>query len=44
MEKGYQVVIVGAGPVMAQKIMIQRVVDYEYGKELVKEALGILKK
>jgi len=34
----------GAGPVMAQKIMIQRVVDYEHEKNLVKEALGILKK
>jgi len=32
----------GAGPVMAQKIMIQRVVDYEHEKNLVKEALGIL--
>jgi 4-hydroxybutyryl-CoA dehydratase/vinylacetyl-CoA-Delta-isomerase len=31
----------GAGPVMAQKIMIQRVVDYEHEKNLVKEALGI---
>jgi hypothetical protein len=29
---------------MAQKIMIQRVVDYEHEKNLVKEALGILKK
>jgi hypothetical protein len=27
---------------MAQKIMIQRVVDYEHEKNLVKEALGIL--
>lgn len=34
----------GAGPVMAQKIMIQRVVDYEHEKNLVKDALGILKK
>jgi 4-hydroxybutyryl-CoA dehydratase/vinylacetyl-CoA-Delta-isomerase len=34
----------GAGPVMAQKIMIQRVVDYEREKKLVKEALGILEK
>jgi len=34
----------GAGPVMAQKIMIQRVVDYEHEKKLVKEALGILKR
>jgi len=31
----------GAGPVMAQKIMIQRVVDYEYEKNLVREVLGI---
>lgn len=29
---------------MAQKIMIQRVVNYEHEKNLVKEALGILKK
>ncbi len=34
----------GAGPVMAQRIMIQRVVDYEHEKNLVKEALGILDK
>ena len=34
----------GAGPVMAQKIMIQRVADYEHEKKLVKEALGILEK
>ncbi|MGB9628743.1 MAG: 4-hydroxyphenylacetate 3-hydroxylase N-terminal domain-containing protein [Thermodesulfobacteriota bacterium] len=34
----------GAGPVMAQKIMIQRVVDYEYEKNLVREALGIREK
>ena len=33
----------GAGPAMAQKIMIQRMVDYEHEKKLVKEALGILK-
>jgi 4-hydroxybutyryl-CoA dehydratase/vinylacetyl-CoA-Delta-isomerase len=32
----------GAGPVMAQKIMIQRMMDYEHEKNLVKEALGIL--
>lgn len=31
----------GAGPVMAQKIMLQRVVDYEHEKNLVKETLGI---
>jgi aromatic ring hydroxylase len=34
----------GAGPVMAQKIMIQRVVNYEHEKNLVKEALEVLKK
>jgi len=34
----------GAGPVMAQKIMIQRVADYEHEKKLVQEALGILEK
>jgi 4-hydroxybutyryl-CoA dehydratase/vinylacetyl-CoA-Delta-isomerase len=34
----------GAGPAMAQKIMIQRVADYEHEKKLVKEALGILEK
>jgi 4-hydroxybutyryl-CoA dehydratase/vinylacetyl-CoA-Delta-isomerase len=34
----------GAGPVMAQKIMIQRVAGYEHEKKLVREALGILKK
>ena len=32
---------VGAGPVMAQKIMLQRVVDYEHEKELVKRTLKI---
>lgn len=31
----------GAGPVMAQKIMIQRVVDFEREKELVKRTLQI---
>lgn len=31
----------GAGPVMAQKIMLQRVTDYEHEKNLVKETLGI---
>lgn len=31
----------GAGPVMAQKIMLQRVVDYEHEKNLVKKTLGI---
>jgi hypothetical protein len=33
----------GAGSVIAQKIMIQRVVDNEHEKNLLKEALGILK-
>jgi len=27
---------------MAQKIMVQRMTDYEHEKNLVKEALGIL--
>ncbi len=31
----------GAGPVMAQKIMLQRVIDYEREKELVKSTLNI---
>ncbi len=31
----------GAGPVMAQKIMLQRVVDYEHEKNLVKETLNL---
>jgi len=31
----------GAGPVMAQKIMLQRVIDYEHPKEIVKETLHI---
>ena len=31
----------GAGPVMAQKIMIQRITDYEHEKELVRDALKI---
>jgi len=31
----------GAGPVMAQKIMLQRVIDYEHPKEIVKETLNI---
>jgi 4-hydroxybutyryl-CoA dehydratase/vinylacetyl-CoA-Delta-isomerase len=32
----------GAGPVMAQKIMLQRVIDYEYDKWLVRKTLNIL--
>jgi 4-hydroxybutyryl-CoA dehydratase/vinylacetyl-CoA-Delta-isomerase len=31
----------GAGPVMAQKIMLQRVIDYEREKNLVKKALRL---
>jgi 4-hydroxybutyryl-CoA dehydratase/vinylacetyl-CoA-Delta-isomerase len=33
----------GAGPVMAQKIMLQRVVDYEHEKNLVKDTLKLKK-
>ncbi|MBW2112524.1 MAG: aromatic ring hydroxylase, partial [Deltaproteobacteria bacterium] len=31
----------GAGPVMAQKIMLQRVIDYDHDKEIVKRTLNI---
>lgn len=31
----------GAGPVMAQKIMLQRVIDYEHEKDLVKQTLNL---
>jgi 4-hydroxybutyryl-CoA dehydratase/vinylacetyl-CoA-Delta-isomerase len=31
----------GAGPVMAQKIMLQRAVDFEHEKNLVKETLKL---
>jgi 4-hydroxybutyryl-CoA dehydratase/vinylacetyl-CoA-Delta-isomerase len=31
----------GAGPVMAQKIMLQRTIDYEHEKNLVKQTLNI---
>ncbi len=31
----------GAGPVMTQKIMLQRVIDYEHDKEIVKKILNI---
>lgn len=31
----------GAGPVMAQKIMLQRVIDYEHEKDLVKRTLNL---
>jgi len=34
----------GAGPVMAQKIMLQRVIDYEHEKNLVRQALKLKKK
>jgi 4-hydroxybutyryl-CoA dehydratase/vinylacetyl-CoA-Delta-isomerase len=34
----------GAGPVMAQKIMLQRVIDYEREKELVKRTLNLKEK
>jgi 4-hydroxybutyryl-CoA dehydratase/vinylacetyl-CoA-Delta-isomerase len=34
----------GAGPVMAQKIMLQRVVDFEHEKQLVKETLNLKEK
>jgi 4-hydroxybutyryl-CoA dehydratase/vinylacetyl-CoA-Delta-isomerase len=31
----------GAGPVMAQKIMLQRVINYDHEKELVKRTLKL---
>lgn len=34
----------GAGPVMAQKIMLQRVIDYEHEKDLVKQTLNLKEK
>ncbi len=34
----------GAGPVMAQKIMLQRVVNYEHEKNLVKQTLNLKNK
>ncbi len=34
----------GAGPVMAQKIMLQRVIDYDHEKELVKRTLNLKEK
>jgi 4-hydroxybutyryl-CoA dehydratase/vinylacetyl-CoA-Delta-isomerase len=34
----------GAGPVMAQKIMLQRVIDYEHEKDLVKRTLNLKEK
>jgi 4-hydroxybutyryl-CoA dehydratase/vinylacetyl-CoA-Delta-isomerase len=34
----------GAGPVMAQKIMLQRVIDYEHEKNIVKKTLRLKEK
>jgi 4-hydroxybutyryl-CoA dehydratase / vinylacetyl-CoA-Delta-isomerase len=34
----------GAGPVMAQKIMLQRVIDYDHEKDLVKRTLNLKEK
>jgi len=34
----------GAGPVMAQKIMLQRVIDYEHEKNIVKQTLKLAEK
>ena len=34
----------GAGPVMAQKIMLQRVINYDHEKELVKKTLNLKEK
>jgi 4-hydroxybutyryl-CoA dehydratase/vinylacetyl-CoA-Delta-isomerase len=34
----------GAGPIMAQKIMLQRVINYEHEKELVKRTLNLKEK
>ncbi len=34
----------GAGPVMAQKIMLERVVDYDHEKNLVKQTLNLKEK
>jgi 4-hydroxybutyryl-CoA dehydratase/vinylacetyl-CoA-Delta-isomerase len=31
----------GAGPVMAQKIMLQRVIDYDHDKDIVKQTLNL---
>jgi 4-hydroxybutyryl-CoA dehydratase/vinylacetyl-CoA-Delta-isomerase len=31
----------GAGPVMANKIMLQRVIDYEHDKDIVKQTLNL---
>jgi 4-hydroxybutyryl-CoA dehydratase/vinylacetyl-CoA-Delta-isomerase len=34
----------GAGPVMAQKIMLQRVIDYDHDKDIVKQTLNLKEK
>jgi hypothetical protein len=34
----------GAGPVMAQRIMLQRVTDYEHDKNIVKQTLNLKEK
>jgi 4-hydroxybutyryl-CoA dehydratase/vinylacetyl-CoA-Delta-isomerase len=34
----------GAGPVMAQKIMLQRVINYDHEKDLVKKTLNLKEK
>jgi len=34
----------GAGPVMAQKIMLQRIADFEHEKDLVKRTLNLKEK
>ncbi|UCF84892.1 MAG: 4-hydroxybutyryl-CoA dehydratase [Desulfobacteraceae bacterium] len=34
----------GAGPVMAQKIMLQRVIDYDHEKDLVRQTLNLKEK
>ncbi|MDY7038163.1 MAG: 4-hydroxyphenylacetate 3-hydroxylase N-terminal domain-containing protein [Thermodesulfobacteriota bacterium] len=34
----------GAGPVMAQKIMLQRLIDYEHEKDIVKQTLKLAEK
>jgi len=34
----------GAGPVMAQKIMLQRIANYDHEKELVKRTLNLKEK
>ena len=34
----------GAGPVMAQKIMLQRIVNFDHEKDLVKKTLKLKEK